>query len=159
MLFHNFKYVENHAFGRKKMPGSQKDISLFPAMLGTLSIVVKSKSGCSQSGGTRFGSRPKWTQVGMSVPRGDNNPLLLKWKGQFSEVKFFKAVKKDIFWIELGLLSICGEQTCIETGVKKTMIKSFIWKLNLWSLLTGAYQFWTFFYLSQIFLEICLLIL
>ena len=32
MLFHNFKYVENHAFGRKKMPGSQKDISLFPAM-------------------------------------------------------------------------------------------------------------------------------
>ena len=31
-LFYNFKYVKNHTFGRKKMPGSQKDLSLFPAM-------------------------------------------------------------------------------------------------------------------------------
>ena len=39
MLFHNFKYVENNAFDRKKMPGSQKDISLFPAMMYGVMIV------------------------------------------------------------------------------------------------------------------------
>ena len=37
MLFYNFKYEENHAFGRKKLIGSQKNISLFPAMPGSYS--------------------------------------------------------------------------------------------------------------------------
>ena len=35
MLFYNFKYVKS-PFCRKKMPGSQKDIPLVPAMFQSL---------------------------------------------------------------------------------------------------------------------------
>ena len=35
-LFYNLIYVKNHVFGRKKVPGSQKDLSLFPAMKSAL---------------------------------------------------------------------------------------------------------------------------